>query len=735
MCPISHGNSEPITLKIALAGNPNVGKSVIFNNLTGLSQVIGNWPGKTVKKAEGSARFRNYRFNIIDLPGIYSLSAYSLEEIVTREYLIKEHPDFIINIVDANHLERNLYFTLQLLELHIPMIISLNQFDILKKRGYEIDVNELSHILGVPVIPTIAIHNRGVHELLEEIIEIYEGKKEISHTNFLFGKEIELKLSQLVNNFTSDFRADQCPARFAAIKLLENDKKCIESLNLDGEKGRELLHLADEIQNQLEDLHGEDISVIINAEMYKITNNITINVESIKKQSRIQKWSNAIDHITIHSVFGYLILALVLFGLYFVVFKFGNWVSGSLDALFELWSPGAASALGGADSTLYKIVWNGLLGGLIGGVGGVLPFVLPFFIIIEILQDIGYLPRAAYLMDRFMHRIGVHGKTIIPIILGFGCNVPAVSACAILDTERERRRSVLISSMIPCSAVTTIVLGLVARYLGIWYAFLLYVINFITIIIIGKVLTLLDGSQESELIIELHDFRKPNIKVIAKQTWHRSKEFVIIAMPLIIALGAIMQILIEFNLLDPLNIVLSPITRILGLPIGVGAFLFYGVFRKELNLVLLENYVLFTLGISMTEYLSPIQMIVFTVVVMLYVPCFATIITIKKELGWKYMFFIFFLEILIALIMGALLRWLFELMTLFNGLQETAVVFLTFGVYFLLALIVIMILNLIKKKVKNKKSKGNEGKEFITLKDSTKSCADCKGCNDSKSLK
>jgi len=735
VCPISHGNSEPITLKIALAGNPNVGKSVIFNNLTGLSQVIGNWPGKTVKKAEGSARFRNYRFNIIDLPGIYSLSAYSLEEIVTREYLIKEHPDFIINIVDANHLERNLYFTLQLLELHIPMIISLNQFDILKKRGYEIDVNELSHILGVPVIPTIAIHNRGVHELLEEIIEIYEGKKEISHTNFLFGKEIELKLSQLVNNFTSDFRADQCPARFAAIKLLENDKKCIESLNLDGEKGRELLHLADEIQNQLEDLHGEDISVIINAEMYKITNNITINVESIKKQSRIQKWSNAIDHITIHSVFGYLILALVLFGLYFVVFKFGNWVSGSLDALFELWSPGAASALGGADSTLYKIVWNGLLGGLIGGVGGVLPFVLPFFIIIEILQDIGYLPRAAYLMDRFMHRIGVHGKTIIPIILGFGCNVPAVSACAILDTERERRRSVLISSMIPCSAVTTIVLGLVARYLGIWYAFLLYVINFITIIIIGKVLTLLDGSQESELIIELHDFRKPNIKVIAKQTWHRSKEFVIIAMPLIIALGAIMQILIEFNLLDPLNIVLSPITRILGLPIGVGAFLFYGVFRKELNLVLLENYVLFTLGISMTEYLSPIQMIVFTVVVMLYVPCFATIITIKKELGWKYMFFIFFLEILIALIMGALLRWLFELMTLFNGLQETAVVFLTFGVYFLLALIVIMILNLIKKKVKNKKSKGNEGKEFITLKDSTKSCADCKGCNDSKSLK
>jgi ferrous iron transport protein B len=694
-----------------------------------LSQVIGNWPGKTVKKAEGTARFKNYIFHIIDLPGIYSLSAYSLEEIISREYLVDENPDFIINIIDSNHLERNLFFTLQLLLLNIPMVISLNQYDILKKRGYEVDLQKLSDLLGVPVVPSIAIHNRGVHELLEKVIELHENKEKITKKKFPFGKEIESKFMELVNSFETNFVNHKCPARFAAIKLLENDDKCVDSLNLVGEKGKALIHLASDIRNQLEDLHGEQISTIINAEMYKITTDITQQIMQIKKQSPIQKWANFIDHITIHSFWGYLILALVLFGSYFVVFLFGNWISGLLDALFVQWSPNVAPALGGMDSILYKIVWNGLFGGLIGGVGGVLPYVLPFFVIIEILQDIGYLPRAAYLMDRFMHKIGVHGKTIIPIILGFGCNVPAVSACTILDTQRERKRSVLISTMIPCSAVTTIVLGLVARHLGIGYAFLLYIINFITIIIVGKVLSILDASLESELIIELHDFRVPNFKVIAKQTWHRSKEFVMIAIPLIVILGALMQILIEFNLLGPINTILSPITFFLGLPIGVGAFLFYGVFRKELNLILLENFVVFTLGKSMTEYLSPIQMIVFTVVIMLYVPCLATLITIRKELGRKYMYFIFFIEIVIALIIGGILHWLFELVSLFGSLSEGIVLAITLGIFFLLTLVSIVFLNIGKKRAEKKR---NFGKEFIELEKATHSCADCKGCTDPK---
>ncbi|MBN2154685.1 MAG: ferrous iron transport protein B [Candidatus Lokiarchaeota archaeon] len=697
---------------------------MVFNQLTGLSQVVGNWPGKTVKKAEGTARFRNYLFHIIDLPGIYSLSAYTLEEIITREYLVEEQPDYIINIIDCNHLERNLYLTMQLLLLKIPMVISLNQYDILKKRGYEIDIEKLSELLGVPVVPSIAVHNRGIHELLEKVIALHEHQEKITFRQFEYGKEIESRLTELIYAFETNFREHKCPARFAAIKFLENDEKCIESLNLEEKEGEELLTLAAKNRNQLEGLRGEQISTIINAEVYKITNNIARKVETIEKLTRKQKWSEIVDHVTLHSLWGYFILIVVLFGTYFIVFQFGNWISGLLDTLFEQWSPGAAAVLGGVDSTLYKIVWNGLFGSLIGGVGGVLPYVLPFFIVIEILQDIGYLPRAAYLMDHFMHRIGVHGKAIIPIILGFGCNVPAVTAGSILDTERERKRSILLSTMIPCSAVTTIVLGLVARYMGIGYAFLLYLVNFAAIVVIGKIITILDASIESELIIELHDFRVPNFKVIAKQTWHRSKDFVIIAMPLIVGLGAVMQILIELNLLNPINVALSPISIFLGLPVSVGAFLFYGVFRKELNLVLLENFVVFTLGITMTEYLSPIQMMVFTVVIMLYVPCLATLVTIRKEIGRKFMFLVLFIEVVTAIVVGGMIRWLFELLRLLGILSEGTAMLITFGVFFLLIILVLVILNSWKKKAEKKQK---AGKQFLELKHCTNSCADCKG--------
>jgi len=299
------------------------------------------------------------------------------------------------------------------------------------------------------------------------------------------------------------------------------------------------------------------------------------------------------------------------------------------------------------------------VGGLFAGVGGVLPYVIPFFMIIEILQDTGYLPRAAYLMDRFMHHLGVHGKTIIPVLIGFGCNVPAVSAAMIMETEKERKRAIIISSMIPCSAVTTIVMGLVAEHVGFWYAILLYFINFAVIVAVGKILTLMDKdkSTKSELIIELHDFRKPNLKVISKQTWARSKEFVYMALPLIVVLGIFLQIMLEFQLMDPINTLLKPITvYALGLPVGVGVYLFYGVLRKELNLVLLNAFVL-SMGLTIPLYMTNLQIFTFTLVTMLYVPCLATIIVIKKDAGWKFALQIFFFEILLALVFGSAFHW------------------------------------------------------------------------------
>ncbi|MCP4763489.1 MAG: ferrous iron transporter B [archaeon] len=377
-----------------------------------------------------------------------------------------------------------------------------------------------------------------------------------------------------------------------------------------------------------------------------------------------------------------------------MIFNFGDWFSGIIDSLVEMWTPGASTILGGEDSFLFKIIWNGLFNGLMGGLGGVLPFVFAFFIFIEIMQDVGYLPRAAYLMDRFLQRLGVHGKTIIPILLGFGCNVPAISAASIMETEKEKRRAILIGSMIPCSAVATIVMGLVGKYLGIEYAWLLYLVSFTSIIIVGRILANLDVAVESELIIELHDFRKPNFKVILKQTWNRCKEFVYLALPLIVIISGLMEILMQFDLLNPVNTFLSPITvGLLGLPIGIGVYFLYGILRKELNLVLLELFVTVSLGSSMLEYLSPIQMIVFCVITMIYIPCVAVIFTIKKESGIHYAILISVLEVLLAVVIAGAIRWINVLILLIiPDIADLVGITITFIIFFILVGIFLLIL-------------------------------------------
>lgn len=669
-------------LKIALAGNPNVGKSVIFNQLTGLSQIVGNWPGKTVAKAEGKARFDQFIFNIVDLPGIYSLSTYSLEEIISRQFIIEEKPDFIINVIDVNHLERNLFFTLQLLMLNRPMVISLNQYDLLKRRGYEIDVKQLELLLGVPCVATTAVHNRGVHELLEKVINFYH--QDYQPKKFPLGKEIEAYLAEFTKKLQKYFPNRDFPLRFASLKLLENDESIIEDIKQSNGELDKIIAEISETREKLEETHGHQVSTIINSDMFNIANGIRNKVEFLKKQTKKQFWNEKIDHFTVHSVIGYFILFGILFGSYFLIFSFGDWISGVLDIWAENLDPFAINLLGGADNWVYKILWRGLFAGFIGGVGGVLPYVIPFFLLIEVLQDVGYLPRAAYLMDHFLHKIGVHGKTIIPILLGFGCNVPAVTAASIMETEKEKRRSIIISSMIPCSAVATIIMGLVGSSIGFEYAFLLYMVNFGAIIFVGKVLTSMDVTSESELIIELHDFRVPNFKVIAKQTWNRSREFVFLALPLIVIMGGLLEVFLAFNILEPINIILSPIiVSFLGLPIGIGVFLIYGIIRKELNLVLLELFVI-SLGLTMIEYLSPIQMITFSLITMLYIPCVATIIVVKKEAGTKFALQISVMQIGLALLIAGLIRWIYEFFKWVANFPPFTSIILSILVFFIL---------------------------------------------------
>jgi len=666
-------DSPKNTINIALAGNPNVGKSVIFNQLTGLSQTIGNWPGKTVEKMEGHLTFLEYHFNIVDLPGIYSLSTYTIEEIVSREYIVSENVDIIINVIDATNLERNLFFTFQLLELKVPMIIAINQMDILRKRNIDLDFEKLRALFKLPVLPVVAVHGIGVHHLLEKAIEIVRQIKTRYRFPDLspitsFGKEVETKvdfLFQKVEEVISRNKGIQYPARFLAIKLLERDEEIIKYLEINSEF-KEIIKDANKYCDQLEEYHGEDIATIISSEIY---GNITTIVEKVVKtrsKDEKKKFSIAdkLDHFTTHSLFGYVILVLVLFGIYLFTFTIGDFLGGFINDSFSVWTEQVYSIFN-ENNILINIFWDGALGGFFGALAGVLVYVIPFFFIIEILQDSGYLPRAAFLMDRIMHSVGVHGKTVITMILGLGCNVPACMGCRIMETEREKKISIALTSLVPCAAAMTVVMGLVGRYLGFGWVIILFAINFSVILLVGKILNKLMSGSCTELIMEMHEYRVPNYNVIFKQTWLRSKGFIFKALPIIIGLGILLELLLIFNLLEPINAILSPITVFwLGLPAVTGLFLIYGILRKELTLVLLSLFAS-NVGLTILELLTPVQMIVFSLVTMLYVPCFATIIIIAKNSSWKYALQITFLEISMALLIGGIVHFGFVLFSSF----------------------------------------------------------------------
>ena len=435
------------TINVALAGNPNVGKSVIFNQLTGLSQTIGNWPGKTVERMEGRLEFLGYHFNIVDLPGIYSLSTYSLEEIVSREFVISEEVDIIINVIDATNLERNLFFTFQLLELKVPMILAINQMDILRKRNIDLDFKELERIFKLPVLPVVAVHGTGVHKLLEEAIELvvhrrplqdYRGKhlieskyhghprprphsrrkrsieskhrgrhyyrvehvlkrngtKETIKKNFKFpelnqitsfGKEVELKILSLIkklSGYQQISSSGNYPPRFLAIKLLENDSEVIKILS-DSKEGNDIIKLSMKYRVELENLHGEDIHTIISSEIYSNIKKIIdlVLITKLKKSVKKRTLADFFDHLTTHSIFGYVVLIVILFGIYFFTFSIGDLIAGLIDNVFTVWSD-LMYANFGEDNVWVKIIWGGGVGGIFGAIGGVLVYVIPFFLII-----------------------------------------------------------------------------------------------------------------------------------------------------------------------------------------------------------------------------------------------------------------------------------------------------------------------------------------------------------------
>ncbi len=629
---------------IALAGNANVGKSVIFNRLTGLHQHIGNWPGKTIERAEGTLHFKGYIIDIIDLPGIYSLSTFSIEEIVSREYIAVERPDLVINVVDASVLERNLFFTLQLLELETPMIVALNQMDMAKKKGMKIDHEKLRELLGVPVIPTVAISGIGIYDLLEKSVEIIGERKKIKPVKAKYGKEIEERIEKIAKMVEKT--RFKYPARWVAIKLLEGDeevKKEVLKIN------PKIVPAAEKLAVEIEEIHDHSCSTVITSERYEAASKITREIQEITPQIK-PPMRERIHVITTHRVLGYPIMAISLLSIFYSIFTFGDYASGLLGDLFYSLEPIFESIFGAGVAG--KLVWGGVIEGIIAGVTVALPYIVPFYFMLYLLEDSGYLSRIAFLMDNLMHKIGLHGKAFIPVMLGFGCNVPGCLGCRIMETERERLLAAFVVTLVPCAATTVIILGLVGAFVGVHWALALYVVDLLIIFILGRIAFKTLPGEPTALIMEMHDYRAPHPQTVLKQTWFRLQEFIKIAFPLIIAGSLVIKMVEVLNLLEPIANVLSPITVTwLGLPAITGITLIFGVLRKELSLIVLAALLGTT---NFAQVLSTVQMIVFTLVAMLYIPCISTIAALVREFGWKKALFITFFEVVFAITIGGL---------------------------------------------------------------------------------
>ena len=632
-----------IDYTIALAGNANVGKSATFNQLTGVDQIIGNWPGKTVERAEGLLLHKGSRIRVIDLPGIYSFSTFSMEELVSRDFIAVEHPDAVINVIDATALERNLFFTIQLLELAPPMLIAVNQIDLAAKKGITVDTKKLSECLGVPVVPTVAIKGKGIDTLTDAILDLIHHPP--SPPVIRYGKEIEERISKIIPLLESV--KNPYSTRWTAIKLLERDPAISRII---GDQDPSIVLAADELAGEIESIHGEPVCVVISAERYHVADRIAAEVMTIRTSDDTQKMSTTekLDQVALHPLIGYLAVIAVISGLLIWTFVIGAQVS-SLIAEFLSRFEQSDPVLNGS---LMGIIWNGAYSGFVAGVTLIIPYVLPFYLLLAVLEDSGYLTRISVMLDRGMHKLGLHGKAIIPLILGYGCNVPAIYGCRIMESPKQKYLSAFLVTLVPCTARTVVILGLVAVFVNIWWALALYAFDILLIILLGRIAFKTVPGESVGLIMEMPDYHVPSLSVVLKQTWARTKSLIWIVFPAYIIGSVIIQVLYSVGFLDIVNSALAPVTVFwLGLPAVAGIVLIFGIIRKEMTILTLAVILGTT---DFATVLSPVQIIVLALVSMLYIPCLATILVLASEFDWKRALMISLTEIAVAIGIGGI---------------------------------------------------------------------------------
>jgi len=575
---------------------------------------------------------------VIDLPGSYALSASDEAEGVTHDFLLGEPIDAILNVVDASILSRSLELTLQLLELRIPMVIALNMYDEARRKGVKIDASLLSERLGVPVVPTIAVHGVGVKEAASAVVRA--ARKGSPPPFPRYGADVERGLDSLEDRLTS---IDEDRRRLVAVKLLEGDPYFLESAD------RPLVERAASISASLEKERGRSGEEVLSAERHAKAMEIFERVARVGRPTVGLR--ERIDAVLMHRAFGIIAMAAILYLLFLFVFKVGSLAEGPIISLFDRSIELLARAI--PEGSILFAAASGMIQGVGGAIGIVIPYLLPFLIGLALLEDVGYLPRAGYLADGLMHRIGLHGKSVIPFILGYGCSVPAVMATRILESRRDRFITAMITIMVPCVARSTIIFGLIGYFLGPHLAFLLYLINILVIAIAGKIMTIIFPRVTPGLILEIPSYKIPSVRVVGAKVWLRIREFIVVAFPILIG-GSLLLSLLEYAHLNRyLNLAVSPITWSLGLPLVLGVPLIFGIFRKELALIMLFQ----ALGTAqVASALTPGQMMTFAVFTIFYIPCVATIAVLKREFGWGRTGLILAATTSIALITGLLTR-------------------------------------------------------------------------------
>ena len=655
---IYHGKTEssPLPdgtiLTFALAGNQNCGKTTLFNQLTGSNQHVGNFPGVTVDKKDGAIRGQANTL-VTDLPGIYSMSPYSSEELVTRAFLLDERPRGIINIVDATNIERNLYLTMQLMELNIPMVLALNMMDEVRENGGSIRVNEMERLLGIPVIPISAIKNEGIGELVDHAIHVAKYQERPGRMDFCDPQDhngaVHRCLHGIMHLIDDHARRAQIPLRFAASKLAEGDQMILEKLGLD-QNEREML---EHIIQQMEEERGMDRAAAIADMRFDFIEDVCRETVIKPRESKVHARSQQLDRFltgkftAIPAFIG--IMALVFWLTFSVI---GAWLSDLLalgiDALTALVDRGLTAY--GINPVVQSLVIDGIFAG-VGSVLSFLPVIVTLFFFLSILEDSGYIARVAFVMDKLLRKIGLSGRSIVPMLIGFGCTVPGVMATRTLPSERDRKMTILLTPFMSCSAKVPIY-GFFSAAFFPEHSALVMVLLYFTGIAVGILFALLlrgtlFRGEPVPFVMELPNYRLPALKNVAQLLWEKAKDFLTRAFTVIFLATIVIWFLQTFDL--KLNVVTDSRTSLLAMLAGLVApvFLPLGFGNWKISTALITGFmakesVVSTLTVllgaeeTLASFLTPLTAASLLVFSLLYTPCVAAISTIRRELGGRW---------------------------------------------------------------------------------------------------